>query len=273
MPVQALTLIGFMTAQQAVGYLTNGSLFEDRSEEALLRHWETARANLGRPTVSAGCPDVRDIPIEHRQYTSFLTDDPQFVVGGAQLKLVEIEPLLAFQFHVELPRSEMLVANTSAPDLPEMLEICLPRQFETIPFRWTPQSNGVLIQSRSLNLRLQGTLDPQRMMAGIGFGPASPFVQVVRFDGRCYLRNGFHRTYGLGIRGATHVPCLYFETSDFAEVGARGGAGTFDRAILESEDPPTLGHYTRGCAYAVPLRVTQRIINVTWSEYAVPEEG
>lgn len=266
MPVQALTLLGFMTAPQAVGYLTNGSLFEDRSEEALLRHWETARAKLGPPSAGAGCPEVLDIPLEHQSYTS------QFAAGGAQLKLVEIEPLLAFQFHVELPRSDMLVNNAKSPDLTEMLEICLPLQFETIPFRWTNQPNSVLIQSRSLNLRLQGTLDPQRMMAGIGFGPASPLVTVVRFEGRCYLRNGFHRTYGLGLRGATHVPCIYVEASDFAEVGARGGGGTFDRAVLESSDPPTVGHFTQGRAYEVPLRVTQRIIEVSWCEYAVAED-
>jgi hypothetical protein len=103
---------------------------------------------------------------------------------------------------------------------------------------------------------------------GIVVGAAAPQVQVVRCKGRCYLRNGFHRAFGMCRRGVTHIPALFRESDDYVYLGIRGDGGTFGRALMESANPPTVGHFTQGRATLVNLRKTSRIVQVNWDDDA-----
>lgn len=264
-----------MEPAPALGYLRN-TLLPDRSDPALLAHWTAAKARVNWTPERPGHPDVIPIPADHDQHVNFFISKPEFNDSIAPLQgrfaLVEIEPLLAYQFDIVLDRANSHTAGSAVPTIAEMLPVCLPHAAETISFRLQEVPNGVVLQSRSLNFRITGAIDARGgSMAGINFGVPSNLVQVVRFNGRCYLRNGFHRAFGYGKRGATHIPCLFLEASDWAQVGARGGTETFERALLESAAPPTLAHYCRGSAYELPLRTPYRVIQVTWSEYVLYE--
>lgn len=105
---------------------------------------------------------------------------------------------------------------------------------------------------------------------GVQVGAALPLAHVLRIDGRCYLQNGFHRAVGLRAAGAAAMPCLVRDAASPDELGL--GHGTFDRALLESANPPTLGHFTQGRAHPVRLRAMSRIVHVSWAEYLVADE-
>jgi len=98
---------------------------------------------------------------------------------------------------------------------------------------------------------------------------------VARWTG-CYvgLQAGYsyNRAYGIRMTGATFMPCLIRELADLKSTGLRTDGTTFGAAILEADDAPTLGHFTQGRAYEVTLRAMSRIIQVSWAEYAVPDE-
>ena len=155
---------------------------------------------------------------------------------------------------------------------------CL-RRWRRFPVSISSYKGGLLIRSRDLNYRVLGALnhveDPRALVftTGIVSGVSSNLVQVNEYDGKCYLRNGYHRAWALRAAGATHVPCLYLETNEFHWIGAVGDGATFDRADLESGNPPTCGYFTEARALEVDLRVVSRIIHVTWSEFVLPEEG
>lgn len=284
MPVEGLTLIGFMDQQGAANYLQNRCLLPDNSPPALQQHWQTAQQQLGAASPNAGQPDIQDIPAQHLPYLQQVMNNPRFTstVDGATtwaFKLIEVDPLLAFQYHVELDRSNQLCGpGVQAADIATVLPITLPHGLENITHQISVQQNGFLVKSPSLNLRLHtaGQLgnDPAQhlLIAGIAYGPSSPLIQVVRFNGKCYLKNGYHRAYGLRVAGATHMPCLFMEATDFGQVGVAVGGGTFDRPILESANPPTVGHFTQGRAYQVLLRRMTRIIHLSWSEFVLPDE-
>jgi len=216
---------------------------------------------------------MEPIPTSHQAYVEELARSP-LVTPFASMKpafaLVEIESLLAYQFHLELPRSQML-AGSAKPTLDEMFRICLPHHPEAVPYRCVVQTNGVLVESRSLNLRMLGMLDPKDGAAGIAFGSASPLVQVAQFNGRAYLRNGFHRAYALRKRGATHMPSMLLHPKGVSELGARGNGETFGLPLLESANPPSVGHYCQDRAYELPIRVGRRMIQATWTEYVLLE--
>ena len=94
--------------------------------------------------------------------------------------------------------------------------------------------------------------DPGRglFLAGAAFGPSLPLVQVGRFQGRCYLIDGYHRAFALRQAGVTHLPCLFRDVTDYAGLGATGEYESFERELLLSADPPTCAHL----AHRVPAR-------------------
>jgi hypothetical protein len=283
MPISGLALIGFMTEEGALSFLMQRCIPPEPTPEALRKCWDHAKAKLGEPAANAGRPDIRDISLEFDDHLQAVMQMPRFAssfVGmNISFKMVEIAPLLAYQFQVESPRSNSLCGDTTEPsDIRKLLQICLPPVLEDIPRTVAGQQSGLIVKSRSLNMRMMsaghlGQDATQGMdFAGIGFGPALPLVQVARFDGRCYLRNGFHRAAGLRRAGVTHIPCVFLELTDFNLVGAGGPPNTFARAVLESDNPPTCRHFDLERAYSVSLRQMTRIISVSWNEYVFPDE-
>ncbi len=54
------------------------------------------------------------------------------------------------------------------------------------------------------------------------------------------------------------------------DVGNR--TGHFDLGLMQSVNPPTMGHFTQGRATTVELRAASRIIHVSWAEHVIYEE-
>lgn len=281
MGTPGVALIGFMTEPFAISYLAQRCLPADPAPSALSACWQEAWARRGGPTPKAGRPEMLPIPPAHAGHLKEVAALPRFAEtfgsSGWAFRLIEIDPLLATQFEVELPRAESLCAGLhGVPTEDELLRICLPPRLETIPFDVHPHPQALLIRSRSLNLDVQAsglvTQDPGRALffAGAAFGPSLPLVQVGRFQGRCYLMDGHHRVFALRRAGATHLPCVLVEATDYGRLGVRGGYESFEREVLESADPPTCAHLAPGRAYPVVLRELRRVIHVTWSHYMIP---
>lgn len=282
MPTPGLSMVGFMERSQALDYLVQVCAPPDPSPQALEQAWQDAQARLGPPTANAGQPQIQPIPQQHAGYLTAVQQHPRFpnsLEGMAwSFQLVEIDPILAFQFHVNTARTDALCGSvTSPPSMDELLTRCLPLQIEDVPFQISVQPNSLLLASPSLNLRAfsfgQVGVDPaQNLLAyGLVVGPAFPLLQVIRFDGRCYLRNGYHRIYGLKKKGALRVPCLFFEATDYKQVGAPGGRATFDKSLLDSANPPTCAHLIDARGYPVHLRNQTRAIHLTWSDHVLAE--
>lgn len=191
---------------------------------------------------------------------------------GASWVMIEIEPLLAFQFHVDRARSDHHNGGAkTAPTLDELLKICLPMEQASEAMQIQNGPNSIMLTSRSLNLRTLARGFIGGAFLGVQVGVSLPFVHVVRHHGRYYLHNGFHRTVGLRARGATHVPCVLRDVADHAAVGLNH-PGTFGPELMESANPPRLGHYTQGRATEVMLKAFHRTVHVSWCEYAVTHD-
>lgn len=282
MAAPGLALVGFMPEPFAVQYLTHACVWEDGSPTALAQHWASAQTRLGPPISGAGFPEILDLPPEYDAHLQGVPTNPRFGMTVGLLpwsfKLVEIERLLAFQFHVYTERSASLCGLPAGPiPLDKALELCLPHRVEDVPYTFNEIPGGFVIRSKNLNLGIRGPFrasDPNQQveLAGMAFGVNSPLVQVVRHQGRCYLRNGYHRTYGLWKAGNRHVPCVLIEASDFGQTGA-GQPLTFDRELLESGNPPTCAHFVRELAYPVSFQDVRRVIEWTCREYVLPADN
>jgi hypothetical protein len=281
MPSQGLSLVGFLDEPQALLHFNLACVPPPGINDAQLRiEWLLAKNKLGAAFAHAGQPNVTPIPLSHASYAAAVFQLPWVIaafqgqsVTDANVKLVEIDPLLAYQFTVDLTRSDHHCGNLSAPPtVNELFSICLPMAQASENYNFQVLGQSALIKSRSLNLRVSSAGITNNMAAGILFGAALPLVQVTRLSGRSYLHNGFHRAVGLRRRGATHIPCILRDVPDAGSAGIRNDGSTFSDALLTSADPPTLGHFTQGRGYSVQLRAMSRIIHVSWADYVWPEE-
>ena len=238
--------------------------------------------------MGGGKPDIKDIPAENRPYIDMLVQQQWLarflaLLPEAEFKLVEIDPLLTIHFMVDLKRSnDRCGALPQNPGVADLLPICLPAKYADeeikmirLPDTANKQLNvgAFLLTAPSLNVRIVDTGYFQAdNKIGIQFGLPVPLVQVVRFNGRCYLHDGLHRTIGARRKGATHIPCLFREAQSAAEIGLKPDRSTFSLQILESADAPTVGHFVQGRACEVQLKRYKRIMHVTWAEYGIADE-
>jgi hypothetical protein len=278
MPTSGLSLVGFMDPSTAIHHLRNACIPVQADDAALLAEHDLARQKLGAPVANAGNPEIIEISAVDKVYIDTLVQQPwiskaltQF--SGATFKLVEIEPLLAYQFSIDESRSQHHCGKLNTPpNLDELLKVCLPIALPNEQITVSQNLNSVVLKSKSLNFRMMaaGIFEPS--FIGIEFGVSLSLSHVVRMNGRCYLHNGFHRALGARNSGATHIPCLFRDVNTPSEAGIIGGGATFPIELLESANPPTLAHFTQGRAHHVSLRATSRILQVTWTDHVVPEE-
>jgi hypothetical protein len=287
MATAGLSLLGFMTQQEAIAHLLTHCIPANSDIHALIVEWQAARARNGTPMIG-GNPNIQDIPATNQPYIKTLMQQQwlaQFVASrpGAKFKLVEIDPLLTFHFMVDLERSaDHCVALPQNPSVADLLPVCLPAKIPNEQINMVRLPDGqnkqlsvgaFLLTARSLNLRVvdAGYFQADNKI-GIQFAMPAPLVQVVRFNGRCYLHDGLHRTIGVRRKGATHIPCLFRDVQSAADIGLKTNRSTFTLPLLESADAPTVGHFTQGRAYDVQLKRFNRIVHVTWAEYAIADE-
>jgi len=293
MPSPGLSLVGFMDRNPAITYLRRYSHPGNITEAQAEGQWRIAKGKLGSPIPNAGHPKLQDFDSQYDPYLQRVTQNPRYstTVKGmpASFRLVEIDPLLAFQFQLDMDRvARVLTGITGTPSMEQMIGICLPENPldpRTVPMQTSETPTSLTITSTNPNLRVivggqfvdpatgQSLYDPNIMalIAGIGFGEGSPLSQVARFDGRCYLKNGYHRAYALRTRGQDYMPCVLVDATDYAEVIEDNKPGQiFDRDLLVSRNPPTIGHFTQGRAYNVTLRPTRRVIQLQWSAGTLP---
>ena len=278
MPAPGLSLAGFMDQQQAIHHLRDFCIGDDSDDAALTAQWREAAARLGPPVTNAGLPEVLPIPDAYQDHIAQVSRIPKVAsmlsaTTGLGFAMVEIDPLLAFQFSVSNPASTQVCGNLSSPPtMEELLNVCLPLTQPTEKSRMVRGAQSILFKSPSLNVRVEsaGILGPG--VIGVKFGIDLALVRVVRHNGKTYLRNGFHRAVGLRFAGATHMPCLFRDAMDIETVGMRTDGTTFGPAMMRSQNPPTVGHFTSGRAYPVTLRSMSKVILVSWAEYAVAED-
>jgi hypothetical protein len=157
------------------------------------------------------------------------------------------------------------------PTLDELMGVCLPLTPTPENYHIVQQGHSALIRSHALNLRPVQIGQIMPGVFGLQVGVALPFVHVVRYNGRCYLHNGYHRVCGALAAGATEVPCVVRDVGTPQEAGIVGGMGTFDLPLLEGPSPPTLSDFNPTQAHAVSLVVKTRVMHVTWTDWVAPE--
>jgi hypothetical protein len=101
----------------------------------------------------------------------------------------------------------------------------------------------------------------------INFG--SPFVQIAEYNGRWFVRDGYHRCFGLLRRGITQIPCVFVRVGSIAELGAAPPA-FFPYEVLFSDHPPFLRDFLDDLVSVTTKQVAQRkVVRIKAEEFIV----
>lgn len=283
MTTRGLSLVGFLEEKEAILLLRKSCFFADESDASLSFHWRTGNQKLGPPIARAGSPDIQPIPTAFSSYVSDLQDRPWFKsaveeskLTGIDFQMVELEPLLAMQYHVDLARCDHHCGGDGMPTEEQLFKMCLPTDlaFEGVNVSWEDGQNSVLIVSKGMNFVLaeEGWMERDcGFFAGVRVASKLPLLHVVKFNDKCYLHNGFHRAVGLRKRGITHAPCLFRDVSDYSATGL-DMQNTFSSTLLGSTNPPTVAHFTEERALEVFLKTYTKTVHVSWAEHLTTDD-
>lgn len=158
----------------------------------------------------------------------------------------------------------------------QLLERCLPLDTEPMRIESKGQGNEIVVTANSINVALLkaqvGNSDAERLTRmNLEWGPTSNLIQVAHFEGRYYLKNGYHRAFQLGRLGIRQMPCIVVEANKWEDVVGIG-TNVFPKGLLESANPPTCGHFLLNRAYPVTLPILKRVIRIVMTADLVPEE-
>jgi len=170
---------------------------------------------------------------------------------------VDMRQVVAVQREVITDGLEQRVLMASQ-DRAALLELCLPEAAESaeVEFNLDPDRRGITLVSPNPNLRLTG-LRHQTGAVVIRFGIPAGHVTVARFQGRHYLRNGYHRVAGLVHAGVTTVPAVVTDVDTFENMVV--GDGGFGGEVATWRVPPVMADFwdeTVSIASAHPIRRT-----------------
>lgn len=159
------------------------------------------------------------------------------------------------------------------PNVPALEELRFSSQIEERAFT---------ISTTNPNLRILGPVQgiasiapdpstPTRNVPQVGFAIdlGTPFIQVVEFQRRWFIRDGYHRCYGLLQRGINRIPCVFVKARDFSETGANR-PGFIGQEVLMGPRPPMLTDFL-DTTFSIDVRQPSivKVVRVVAQEFMV----
>jgi hypothetical protein len=145
-----------------------------------------------------------------------------YFAQGCEVKIAHIDRICGFQPVIFTDSASSRVGTHDPDDLAGIAEVSLPRmQPQAIRAQFDPLRRCWIVASANPNLRIlsqvalrvsnaaDGSLrldDNGVPVLGFAVAIGESFMQVGRFQGRYYLRDGYHRALGFLLQGITRVP-------------------------------------------------------------------
>jgi hypothetical protein len=245
----ARALLGWLPADQGEriqhGNRQGEAIPEESKERAARARAAVAVRNQGLDqtnAVSSAPPEI----VEHIQALHSHSLSAQYFAEGWAVSLVDLSRICAAQPTVFVDHSEDRVKDVDVSDLRSVAAVSLPIPSNpSLPAQFDDSKNVWLFSAPNPNLRLMGNFagEVQPGVFGYGFmvGISPSFIQVADFQGRLFLRDGYHRAVGFLKRGITTVPAL---TRTFGPLESLGlPAGMLPQGAYFGPRPPSLPDY------------------------------
>ena len=241
-------LIGWMRPDQAHGFLQRTMTDPAQAADAAQRAHQAVAARPAGVEQDALITSVSAELAEHVQALEASPAAKPMHDEGWKVALVDLTQVCAFQPAVVTDQALARVQAAGEDDIASIAAITLPlTQGDQLPVQYDPIHQAWTVTSANLNLRIAANVGPLPVSPGgtaLGFavvaGPS--FMQVGRYNGRHYLRDGYHRAFGLLSRGITIVPAFVRDITTFEELVADPRT-MLPQDIYQGQRPPVLTDY------------------------------
>src|SRR6266849_2303674 len=158
--------------------------------------------------------------------------------------MVDLNNVLSFQKVVVAEQAVERVSTVNPEDQMALFSVCLPDAAGpiTLSAQLDQDRKGLAFASSNPNLRILGFRGQPvdgNMFFGFEVGFGTQFALIAEYERRWFVRDGYHRCYGLLRRGINRIPCVFVRARTAAELGA--DAAIFLRhELLFGHRPPFL---------------------------------
>lgn len=242
-------LAAWLSLQENVSLFQDGRIAtpeEIAQQEPIIAQYHTALAS--RPTFTSSSP-IRNV--EHDPLLTALQHRPdiQATLQGLQWKpaLVNLKKVISYQLTVNLSDLDIRIGGALTSE-EKLYQLCFPvPQATRLPEPLPINQQCFSFSSSNPNLRLAGMKMNLNAVAEHGMmfheityilSLVPSYLQVVHFNDRYILRDGYHRAVGLLMNGITEVPCIFIEAQNIDQIGFR--PGLFPPTIIYGDKPPLL---------------------------------
>jgi hypothetical protein len=279
-------LLAWFERKDAVSALLNFRLPEAGDDlRPLEAQYDAARAALAaRPPFDEPPPLLEPLPetiaehgrrIADRMRTATRDEKPPRELDTG---VIDLSRVISFQKAVALDALEGRVGAISQDDWTALANLCLPESTagdDSLRGTFDKDGKGITLTSFNPNLRVT----PVQQIPSLSneAGPAVgfqvifglPYLHVVEYRNRVFLKDGYHRAHGLLSRGITRVPCLWERARSFQDV--YGGGSTFisQEYILGTHPPLVRDFNDTGVAATVQQQSFRRVIRIRAEEFVV----
>jgi hypothetical protein len=281
----ARALLGWMHADAAVLVLNSNEQVQGTPEQLeIVRRSAAAVASRDEGVDQVGV--IEDPPPTLASYIEALRANSAAMVYFAQgfkVQIALLDRICSFQPVIFTDSAASRVGTHDADDLVGIAEVSLPRtQPQAIRAQYDPLRKSWIIASANPNLRIltqvmlrlsnapDGSLrlDPNGVpVLGFGVAIGESFMQVGRFQGRYYLRDGYHRALGFLLRGITRVPVF---VRDVPVSESLAPAGMLPEQSYLGSRPPQLRDYLDDdVSRDVTLPASQKLIVIEGLELSL----
>ena len=265
---KARALIGWLSPQEGALWLAGRQMGTPSPEH--IAACETARAAVAaRPPGLDQSTLFEPLPAELATHIAALNTDPssaQILANSGTPRMVDLRLVCAAQpqIHTEDARRRADGLTQSDPVAIARVTLPLPSN-ESIPVAFDAAKNAWILSSPNPNLRVVGNFSAPvgPGLPGFGFAVAlsKSYLQVAGLGGRYFLRDGYHRAYGLLALGITKVPALAKDFATFEEVALP--QGLLPQNTYLGDRPPLLTDYLNDdVSVDTLLPITQKMIVV-----------
>lgn len=252
---QINVLAGFMDEQHYLLFTQEHySTLNKREQKAHLKKAEQAR-QFASSLPSIDLSDAENRPLEPKYYEK-LAKDKMFssTFGTTQHRFgwVKPEKLVALQVCVNAQKESVPKSKKG------LVGFALPKEW-SIPaeITFTPPFGPIYIVSSSPQLSaVEVGLDGTKGHVIIKPPNHINLIQVMHFQGRYYLRNGYHRVVGAIEAGLTEIPALIVEATQPADVElpSLGIAGLNAGFSMTLPRPALVSDFKGNATVAMPMR-------------------
>jgi len=210
-----------------------------------------------------------DLPGAASAHIEALRRDPtgsQILTEAGEPKLVDLSKVCAAQPQILTEDAVKRVQGVRPDDVLTLVQITLPLpEPGAVPAAFDAAKNAWILSSPNPNLRVTGHFNAQVAPGVMGFGFAvavqKSYLQVAGLGGRYFLRDGYHRAYGLLTAGIRQVPALVKEYDSFEQVAMP--VGLLPQGAYLGDRPPLLPDYLDNRVAAdTSLPVVQKMVVV-----------